>query len=255
MEAAAVGQGEVGEVADPMADLGREEEVVVVRIVTMTAIPMALPVVVQDGAVVVVAEQEGEEEVHHPRHPPGHLLPQMSYRTKIFSLVSPFFALHPQGLTLWNIDDDPPPPPKRANPPPKSNPVSKATKAAAPTKTIKTTTTTTATTTTTKPAVRPPPPAPAPSTSTVPYCECGYPALETSIILARGPPCKQWRCGNLGNCEFFQVDKNPIPVPLIPQKRVSSEHVRTESHPSDLLVSVLFAESCDQEGCKSAMLL
>ena len=83
-------------------------------------------------------------------------------------------------------------------------------------------------------------PAPIPSTSTVPYCECGHPALATSIILARGAPCKQWGCGNLGGCEFFQIDKNPVPIPLIPQKRPSSEYVKTNLILAGNLVSPIF---------------
>ena len=191
----------------------------VVRTATMTA-PVGLLVAVQDVVAVVVAVQEGEEEVRRPHHllPPGHFLPQKIYWTRIFSLVGPFLLSALQGLTLWSTDDDPPPPPRRPDPPPKLNPAPKTRKAPAPPKPPKTTTTA-------KPAVRPPPLAPVPSTSSVPYCECGYPALETSVILARGPPCKRWGCGNLGKCEFFQVDRNPVPVPLIPQKRPSSEQV------------------------------
>lgn len=129
-------------------------------------------------------------------------------------------------LISRNSDDDPPPPPlKRQEPPPKQNPARNTTKAAAPPKPPKMTATTSSISSTTKPVVRQLPPAPVPSSSTVPYCDCGLPALETSIILARGPPCKQWGCGNLGKCEFFQVDKNPVPIPLIPQKRPSPEYV------------------------------
>jgi len=100
--AVAVGQGEVGEVVDPMTDLGREEGVGVVRTVTMTT-PMEVLVVVQEGAAVAVAEQEGEEEVHpshHPHHPLGHRLPQTIYWTRNFSLVSSCFALHFSGSDL-----------------------------------------------------------------------------------------------------------------------------------------------------------
>lgn len=152
------------------------------------------------------------------------------------------------------IDDDPPPPPplRRPEPPPKPKPAPKTTKAAAPPKPPKTTA---STTTTTKPTVRLPPRAPVPSTSTVPYCECGYPALETSIIFAGGPPCKQWGCGNLGKCEFFQVDKNPVPIPLIPQKRPPSEYVRTSQLFAGVPVSLEFVEPCGQEDCKPVMSL
>ena len=255
-----VGQGEVGEVAVPMVDLGREEGVEVVRTTTTatTTTLVEVPVVVWVMVVVVVAEQEGDEEVHHLHHLPDHLLPQTICQTKTFSLVSPFFALHLSGLTLWNTDDDPPPPPppRRSEPPPKSNPAPRTTKTAAPPKPQKTTATvTTAATTTTKPTARRPPPAPVPSTSTVPYCECGYPALETSIILAGGPPCKQWGCGNLGKCEFFQVDKNPVPVPLIPQKRQSPEYVGNNLLLGDSLVLLSFVESCDKEDCEPVMSL
>ena len=145
-------------------------------------------------------------------------------------------------------DDDPPPPPRRPEPPPKPKPAPRTTKAAAPPKPPK------VSTTTTKPVVRPPPPAPIPSTSTVPYCECGYPALETSVILAQGPPCKRWGCGNMGRCEFFQVDQNPVPAPLIPQKRPPSDYVRVNPLFVGNPVSLLSVEPC-QEGREPAMSL
>lgn len=97
MKAAAVevGPGEVEEVVDQMADPGREEEVGVVRVTTMTIL-VEVPAVVQDVVVVVVEEQEGDEEVrhpHHPHHPPGQPPPQTTYWTRTFSLVGSFFAL------------------------------------------------------------------------------------------------------------------------------------------------------------------
>lgn len=94
--AAEAGQGEVGGVADQMADPGQGGGVGVARTVTMTT-PVGVLVAVQDVARVVVAEQEGEEEVRRPDHlhPPGHFLPQKIYWTRTFSLVGPFFTLRP----------------------------------------------------------------------------------------------------------------------------------------------------------------
>lgn len=225
--------------------LGREAGVQEVQTTatTTTTTSMEAPAVV----VVVVADQgEGEEVRRHLYHPPGLLLPQTTCWTRTSSLVSPFPTPAVHRLILCDPDDDPhpPPPPPRRPEPPKSNPAPKMAKAIAPPKPKKTTVTTTATTTT-KATVRPQSPAPVPSTSTVPYCECGYPALETSIILARGPPCKQWGCGNLGKCEFFQVDKNknPAPIPLIPQKRPSSEHVRIKLTLSWLSSLIAFSQN------------
>lgn len=104
-----VGPGEVGEVVDQMADLEQEEEVGVVG-TTMTTTPTEVPVVVRDVAVAVVAvvELEGDEEVHHRRHPPGHRLPQTTCRTKTFSLVSPSFTVHVSRLNLMERRRRPP---------------------------------------------------------------------------------------------------------------------------------------------------
>lgn len=72
-----LGPGEVGEAVDRMVGQGREEEAGTVG--TMMTAPMEVPVAVRDVAVVAVAGLEGDEEVHHRHHPPGHRPPQMTY--------------------------------------------------------------------------------------------------------------------------------------------------------------------------------
>ena len=99
--AAEVGQEEVGEAAGPTTDLGPGEEVGVVQTATTTITLMEVLVVVQAEVVVVVAEQEGEEEAHlhhHDHHHAGHLLPQMIYWTRNFSVRSLLSTF--RGLTL-----------------------------------------------------------------------------------------------------------------------------------------------------------
>ena len=87
-----VGPGVAGGVADQTADLEREEVVGVVGTATMTT-PMGVPVAVQDVAVAVVAELEGDGEVvHHHRHPPGRRLPQTTYWKRTLCLVSSFYT-------------------------------------------------------------------------------------------------------------------------------------------------------------------
>ena len=96
-----VGPGAVGGVADQTADQEREGEVGAVGTATMTTL-MEVRVVVQDVAVAVVAELEGDgEEVRRRRrHPQGHRPPQTTCWTRTFCLVSPFYTFRLSGLYL-----------------------------------------------------------------------------------------------------------------------------------------------------------
>ena len=102
------GPGEAGEVVDQMVDLAREEEVGEVETMTAMTTPTEVPVVVRGVVAVAVAELEGDEEAHHRHRPPGHRLPQTTYWTRTFSLVSPSFTLRPPRLNLTERRRRPP---------------------------------------------------------------------------------------------------------------------------------------------------